>query len=234
LLRLAETFLATGAKERTGGARTQMMIYVDQATLKGVTEGQCELDGGTPIPFQTARRHACDASCVHIEKNEADEIMSVGRKTRKIPPALRRALEARGRFCAFPGCTCTLFLDAHHIKHWLDGGETKLKNLVLLCRRHHRLVHEEGWRIEVGADGTRSFVHPMQGKLDAVPVPPPLDEAEYKQSIERELTDDDELSVDGLTAIGDCMVSYAFAVEAIYNLSNQRPDPHMKSEPLHA
>ena len=71
-----------------------------------------------------------------------------GRKTRTIPPALRRALHARDRGCRFPGCENLRFLDAHHVQHWAKGGETTADNLVLLCRRHHRLVHEGGWHVD--------------------------------------------------------------------------------------
>jgi hypothetical protein len=80
------------------------------------------------------------------------KVLDVGRRTRTVPPAIRRALEVRDRTCRFPGCGCR-YTDAHHITHWADGGETKLDNLVLLCRRHHRAVHEEGWRVEVVVDG---------------------------------------------------------------------------------
>ncbi len=74
--------------------------------------------------------------------------LHVGRKTRRIPPSIRRALVTRDKGCRFPGCRHTRWTDAHHILHWLDGGETKLSNLVLLCPHHHRLVHEAGFRME--------------------------------------------------------------------------------------
>ena len=78
-------------------------------------------------------------------------VLDVGRKTRTVPPAIRRALDHRGGGCRFPGCGLR-FCDAHHIKHWADGGETRLDQLVLLCRRHHRAVHEEGFRVEMVED----------------------------------------------------------------------------------
>jgi hypothetical protein len=98
----------------------------------------------------------------------------VGRKTRSIPPALRRALNARGRGCRFPGCTHTRFLDAHHIRHWADGGETRLGNTVLLCRRHHRLVHEGRVQVRHLDDGALRFIGndglalPRSGDVTAV------------------------------------------------------------------
>ena len=99
--------------------------------------GGCELEDGSALSPETARRLACDASVVRN-----------GRKTRTIPPALRRALRARDRGCRFPGCENRRFLDAHHVHHWARGGETTADNLVLLCRRHHRLVHEGGWHVD--------------------------------------------------------------------------------------
>ena len=95
------------------------------------------------------------------------EPLNVGRKTRSIPPTIRRALKRRDGGCRFPGCTCTRFVDAHHIQHWADGGATSMNNLVLLCRRHHRLVHEEGFRLNRGADGAFNFTLP-----DGTIIPP--------------------------------------------------------------
>ena len=98
-------------------------------------------------PRATLRRIACDASRVRMTHTEDGSILDVGRKTRTIHPALRRALEHRDGRCQFPGCEVS-FCDAHHIEHWADGGATKLQNLVLLCRRHHRCVHEEGFQLQ--------------------------------------------------------------------------------------
>jgi hypothetical protein len=89
------------------------------------------------------------------------EILSVGRKTRSIPPALRRALRSRDHGgCRWPGCTNARFTDGHHVEHWARGGETKLTNLVTLCRRHHRVVHDGGFAVETHVDGHFTFHHP--------------------------------------------------------------------------
>ena len=106
-----------------------------------------------------------------LEPLEAGEPLDVGRKTRSIPPALRRALRSRDRGCRFPGCTHTRFVDGHHIHHWADGGETRMDNLVLLCRRHHVAVHEEGYRIELQPDGAARFFHPSGDEIEAAPSP---------------------------------------------------------------
>jgi hypothetical protein len=81
-------------------------------------------------------------------EDEAGEPLSIGRKSRSIPPSIRRALKARDDGCRFPGCTHKRFVDGHHIEHWADGGDTSLENLVQLCRHHHRLVHEGGFACE--------------------------------------------------------------------------------------
>ncbi len=97
-------------------------------------------------------------------------MLGVGRKTRTIPPALRRALEARDRGCRFPGCGLR-FTDAHHIVHWADGGETSLRNTILLCGRHHRRVHEDGYRVCSDRDGQVVFFTPKGKALFEAPPP---------------------------------------------------------------
>jgi len=90
----------------------------------------------------------CDGDAVVIVEDSEGEPLSVGRQTRTVPAAIKRALKSRDKGCAYPGCHNSRFVDAHHIRHWSAGGETKLDNLMLLCSRHHRLVHEGGFRIE--------------------------------------------------------------------------------------
>ena len=97
-----------------------------RTTLEERSAGRCELEDGPAIAAETARRLACDASLVRIVEDEHGEPLDVGRKTRSIPPRLRRALNSRDQGCRFPGCTQTRYVDGHHIKHWADGGETKL------------------------------------------------------------------------------------------------------------
>ena len=116
---------------------------------------------GTRVSAETSRRLCCDAAVVRVE--EGRQILSVGRKTRTISPALRRALEIRDQGCRFPGCGCA-FTDAHHVRHWADGGETSLANTLLLCRHHHRLVHEGGWSIRWIEEGNPVFVDPRRGQ----------------------------------------------------------------------
>ncbi len=135
--------------------------------------GQTVLDeaGGIHISAETARRLACDAATVGMRHGPGGEIVAVGRRTRTISPALRRALTARARQCRFPGCR-NVRVDAHHIRHWADGGATALDNLVLLCRRHHRAVHEEGFRVALNAAGDMELVGPDGRPLPEAPAPP--------------------------------------------------------------
>jgi hypothetical protein len=123
------------------------------------------------VAAETARRLACDCSVVRIVENEKGEPLDVGRKTRTIPPAIRRALNSRDRGCRFPGCCFKRYVDGHHVKHWANGGETKLGNLVTLCRFHHRLVHEGGVEIRILDDGAFRFVKPNGESFDS-PAPP--------------------------------------------------------------
>ena len=97
-------------------------------------------------------------------------IIEVGARTRTIPPALRRALHHRDRGCRFPGCGLQLG-EGHHIRHWAQGGPTTLSNLALLCRRHHRAVHEEGFQVERHADGELRFRRPDGRPIPEVPPP---------------------------------------------------------------
>ena len=127
--------------------------------------------GGIHISAETARRLACDASTVGMQHGPEGEILAVGRRTRTISPALRRALNARDRRCRFPGCR-NVRVDAHHVRHWAHGGATALDNLVLLCRRHHRAVHEEGFRVTLDAAGNAEFIRPDGRPLPEAPVPP--------------------------------------------------------------
>jgi hypothetical protein len=138
---MAKTYLSGQVTGRSGSAdHYQLMIHVDEAAL---TEGL----GRSELPVETVRRLGCDGSVVPIIDDARGEPLSIGRKQRTVSTAIKRALWARDGGCSFPGCTHTLFVDAHHVLHWSQGGETSLRNTVLLCSEHHRLVHEGGYTI---------------------------------------------------------------------------------------
>jgi hypothetical protein len=166
--RIAESFLQHGAEALNSGDRQQIVVHVDAETLRDGCAGRCELEDGPSLAVETVRRLACDASIVTVVENDQGEPLSVGRKTRSIPPAIRRALNARDRGCRFPGCTNTRYVDAHHIHHWARGGETKLSNLVQLCRFHHRQVHEGRVVIEHLDDGALRFLRPDGWSFDSI------------------------------------------------------------------
>jgi hypothetical protein len=171
LVLMADTLLAAPAHAgRSGGDRYQVVVHADEATLRGEGPGErCELADGTPLAAETARRLACDASVVPLRTSARGQPLSVGRKTRSIPPALRRALNRRDHGCRFPGCTRARHLDAHHIEHWARGGHTSLGNLVHLCHHHHRLLHEGGYTVSGDPAGALLFRRPDGRAIPACP-----------------------------------------------------------------
>jgi hypothetical protein len=147
--RIAESFLAHGPCERVGADRHQVLVHVDAETLREGTAGRCELERGPSLAVETARRLACDASVVAVVEGASGEPLDVGRRTRTISTPLRRLLRARDRGCRFPGCANDRHVDAHHIQHWADGGET---NPRIWCRcvaftigRCTRGAYGSGW-----------------------------------------------------------------------------------------
>jgi len=162
---LAERALAVGfGGDGTRAERYQVVLHVDEDTLSSDGEpGQSHLEDGQRVSAETSRRLSCDSRRVTMTHGADDgSILNVGRRTRTIPPALRRALDFRDRGCRFPGCGLR-FTDAHHIKHWADGGETSLGNCLLLCRHHHRLLHEGGWQVTWWGEGNPAFFDPRGG-----------------------------------------------------------------------
>ena len=140
------------------------------AVLARGTAGRCEIEHHTALAAETARRLCCDGGIVGTVDGPRGEPLSVGRRTRSIPPALRRALMSRDRGCRFPGCPSTYRLHGHHVRHWAEGGETALDNLVLLCPVHHRLVHEGGFDVRRFDDGALRFTDP-NGEAVRAPAP---------------------------------------------------------------
>jgi hypothetical protein len=125
----------------SAGERPHVTVTVDYEILKGHAERLPEIDG-TPVTPATMRRITCDAGIIPMVLGSDSEPLDVGRKTRTIPSALRRALEQRDRGCTWEGCTAPVsWCDAHHIIHWADGGDTSLTNTRLLCRTHHTATH---------------------------------------------------------------------------------------------
>jgi hypothetical protein len=121
------------------------------------------LDNGRRVSADTARRMACDARLIPVVLGSTGQVLDAGRSRRLASGPLRRALVARDHGCAFPGCDRPpRWCDAHHLWPWSAGGPTSLDNLVLLCRHHHRTLHEprQGWRIRLGKDQLPQFIPP--------------------------------------------------------------------------
>jgi len=154
LVELCRRHLDGGQLPEVGGQRPHLTVTASLGTLAALPgQPAGDLAWGLPIPAHTVRRLACDAARTAVEVGDDGQPLAVGRTTRTVPPALRKALVVRDQGCRFPGCDRPSdWTDGHHLKHWADGGETTLDNLALLCRRHHRKVHEEGWRLAWGED----------------------------------------------------------------------------------
>jgi Domain of unknown function (DUF222)/HNH endonuclease len=171
---VAETALHHGIEPGAPGERYQVVVHVDAAVLVDADQpGQSVLEDGLRVPAETSQRLACDATRVVMRHDEEGRLLEVGARTRTIPPALRRALQHRDKGCSFPGCGVR-FGQGHHIRHWAQGGPTTLSNLTLLCRQHHRAVHEEGFQVERQPDGELRFHRPNGRVLPDVPPPSEL------------------------------------------------------------
>ena len=169
---LAETALHHDLDPGAPGERYQVVVHVDAAVLADPDQdGQSVLEDGLRVPAGTSRRLACDASRVVMRHDADGRLLEIGARLRTIPPALRRALHHRDRGCRFPGCAVRVG-QGHHIRHWANGGPTTLSNLALLCRRHHRAVHEEGYAVERLPDGELRFRRPDGVILPEVPHSP--------------------------------------------------------------
>jgi len=172
LVLLAETALHHGIDPGAPGERYQVVVHGDAEVLADPDEpGQSVLEDGARVPAGTSQRLACDASRVVMRHGRDGRVVEVDARTRTIPPALRRALHHRDRGCRFPGCGVRIG-QGHHIRHWAQGGPTTLSNLALLCRRHHRAVHEEGYQLDRQADGELRFRRPNGRLIPEVPPPP--------------------------------------------------------------
>jgi hypothetical protein len=185
--RLAECALAGDLDGGKAGDRYQVVLHVDAAPDVPATGSLLEVpvrigvevehaalevqDGGIGVSAETVERLTCDAAVVMMRHDADGSPLDVGRKTRTIPPAIRRALQARDKRCQFPGCAARR-CDAHHLVHWAHGGATGLDNLTLLCRRHHRLAHEGGIGVRRGADGQVVFHRANGTRIEPAPAPP--------------------------------------------------------------
>jgi hypothetical protein len=174
LVALAEDRAAHERTTSSGGDRCQVVLHVEAEALAPPVDDplvdgrvRCETEEGGALSRAAVRRICCDSSIVPMAERDG-RTLSIGRKRRAIPPAIRRALRSRDRTCRFPGCCESRHVDAHHIEHWADGGATSLSNLVTLCRYHHRLVHEGGYGVRLEHE-VLTFLRPDGRTLPPAP-----------------------------------------------------------------
>jgi Domain of unknown function (DUF222)/HNH endonuclease len=153
-------------RPEVAGERPHVTVTVDLNALRD-EHGSSELDHTGPASIGLARLLACDASITRVVLGPASVPLDVGRRTPVVGPSLRRAVVVRDRSCRFPGCGRPApWCDAHHIVHWADGGPTAVGNLILLCRPHHRCLHDSsGFRLEL-IDGRPVFSRPDGSVLE--------------------------------------------------------------------
>jgi hypothetical protein len=159
------------------GERPHLTVTIDLGTLERRAGRRCELDDAGRILPEDARRIACDASVSRVITSGPSSPVEVGRRTPVVPAAVRRAVAVRDGGCRFPGCDRPpSWSDAHHVVHWAEGGPTALDNLVLLCRPHHRMVHERfGLRMDRGTPVfTRADGSALEDRSPPVAGPVPI------------------------------------------------------------
>jgi len=158
---MLKEYLQDDSKEtRSSSDNFLVNIHVDQSALAGGV-------GRSSVPIETVKRLCCDGHAVVMTETKDGEPLSIGRKSRVVPKGIERAVRARdNNTCRFPGCRNKRFVDIHHIEHWANGGETAVEQLMLLCSKHHTLIHEGGFRIEKDFQDNWTFFRP-----DGIAVP---------------------------------------------------------------
>ena len=180
LVAVAKGYLSgTGGEKRTKSDNYQVVVHVDAAALQ-------DKGGKSDLPVESVRRIACDADLVAVTRDAKGNLLNLGRKHRVVSPQLKRALLTRDKCCTYPSCSHEQFLEAHHVMHWADGGETSLENTRLICNRHHRLLHEGGFTIHKNFAGEWYF-RTAEGKV--LPEAPVYKPVEYDSSRDEILED---------------------------------------------
>jgi hypothetical protein len=163
LVDLAQRPLASSKMSTVGSLRPHLVITASAETLAGIPGAPpAQLEGNGPIPMETAQRHACDPSVSWL-LGQAEMESETSHAHQRIPAATRRALVARDHDCVFNGChRPAIWCDGHHLVWWTRGGKTELPNLALVCGRHHRMLHEEGWTLVRHKDGRFTAIPPSR------------------------------------------------------------------------
>jgi hypothetical protein len=199
----------------TSNVRDLWLLRGEHTSFSGTGSGDSHMLGSA----ETSQRIACDAGRVVMRHDSAGRIVEIGARTRTIPPALRRALHHRDRGCRFPGCGVRIG-EGHHIRHWARGGPTTMSNLAMLCRRHHRAVHGEGYQIEREADGALIFHRPNGSRIPDVPDPPLL--PRDPMDVLREVNTAHGVNVDSRTITSDWLgepLDVGWALDVLHPLA---------------
>jgi len=169
---ICRQWLDLADRPTVAGERPHVTMTDDAPALAGASSGVGDLDHVGAVDVTVARQLSCDASVMRVVMAGQSQPLDVGRRTPVVPPAVRRAMIVRDRICRFPGCDRPhTWCDAHHVVHWTDGGSTSLQNLLLLCRRHHGMIHRrEGFRLNL-EDGVPIFRR-CDGTVLESPMPP--------------------------------------------------------------
>ena len=169
LVAVARGYLSgNGGEKRAKSGNYQVVVNVDAAALQ-------DKGGMSDLPVESVRRIACDADVVEVTRDAKGNLLNLGRKHRVVSPQLKRALLARDKCCTYPSCSHEQYLEAHHVMHWADGGETSLANTTMICSKHHRLLHEGGFTIHKNFAGEWYF-RTAEGKvLPEAPVYKPVE-----------------------------------------------------------
>ena len=233
LVFLAESFLANPPRAGVPAGRRELLIHTVPDLSSGLLETGGSLEG------EAVRRLACDGATVAVERGPQGEVLDVGRRTRRLTRHLECALLIRDPSCRFPGCSRVAMLDAHHIKHWVVGGETKLSNLVRLCRTHHRLVHEGQWTVRGSAEGQTGsgdieFLDPRGRRVDRSGRLPEVSAAQSHAALAAECRArglDPEPEQLAALGGGEAIPDYGYATSVLADCCGFQPEPQRRDEP---
>ena len=228
LVFMAESFLANPPRAGVPAGRRELLIHTIPDLSGGV------LETGAALTAETVRRLACDGASVVVERGPKGEVLDVGRRTRRLSRRLEKSLLVRDRCCRFPGCSRAAMLDAHHIEHWVEGGATKLDNLVRLCRTHHRAVHEGGWTVGRNSEGEIGFWNPAGREVDRSGRLPEVRARQAHAALQRErLARGMEVEPEQLAALGggESIPDYSYATSVLSDCCGFEPDPDHRDTP---
>jgi hypothetical protein len=183
--RRADALVALCSAQAADDPDPDRATVVIHAQLHGLQDGSggCEIDNGPAIHPDTVRRLLCNARVQSVVEDPVGQVIGVGRMSREPSAWMIRQIRYRDRECQFPGCGSRRFTEAHHVRWWRHGGRTDLDNLLLICSFHHRAVHEHGWSVKRGPDGTARWFQSDGTRYRAGPSPPADENADVDEPL---------------------------------------------------